>query len=58
MSDDLTKRRPQDSSKISLTERWEVDYWTRELGVSEIRLRQAVAAVGHGSAAVRRHLGK
>jgi hypothetical protein len=58
MSDDLTKRRPQDANKISLTEPWEVRYWTQALGVTEPQLRSAVSAVGHSTSAVRRHLGK
>jgi hypothetical protein len=58
MTDNLHLRRPQDASKISLTERWEVDYWCRALGVSEQQLRDAVAKVGHGAAAVRQHFGK
>jgi len=56
MSDDLTKKRPQDSSKISLTEPWEVDYWTNVLGVTETRLRQLVKQYGHSAAEVRKHL--
>jgi hypothetical protein len=58
MSDNLNLRGPQDRSKISLTEAWEVRYWTGALGVTEAQLRAAVAAVGNGAAAVRRHLGK
>jgi hypothetical protein len=58
MSDDLTKRQPQDKSKISLTEEWEVRYWTRALGVTEAQLRAAVKLVGHGTAAVKKQLGK
>ncbi|MFH6950992.1 DUF3606 domain-containing protein [Flavobacterium sp. FlaQc-51] len=58
MSDDLGKKRPQDSSKISLTESWEVNYWCKELGISEVELREAVKAVGHSAAAVRKYLGK
>jgi len=58
MADDPHKKRPQDSSKISLTERWEVEYWTKELGVSESKLREAVGKVGHGAAAVREWLKK
>lgn len=56
--DDLTKRRPQDASRISLTERWEVEYWTHALGVSEAKLREIVKEVGHSAAAVKRKLGK
>jgi len=57
-NDDLSKKRPQDSSKISLTESWEVDYWCKALGVSETTLRAAVKAVGHSASAVRKYLGK
>ncbi|MDQ6472530.1 DUF3606 domain-containing protein [Flavobacterium sp. LHD-80] len=57
-NDDLSKKRPQDSSKISLTESWEVTYWCGALGVSEAKLREAVKAVGHSAAAVRGYLGK
>ena len=58
MSDDLDKRRPQDASKISLTEDWEVRYWCKKFGCTEAQLRAAVKAVGHGADAVKRHLGK
>jgi len=58
MSDDLSKKRPQDSSKISLTESWEINYWCKELGISEGKLREAVKAVGHSAAAVRKNLCK
>jgi Protein of unknown function (DUF3606). len=56
MADDLHKRRPQDASKISLTERWEIEYWTQVLGVSEAKLREAIRKVGNGAAAVREYL--
>jgi len=58
MSDDLDKRRPQDPTKISLSEAWEVRYWCKALGVTEPELRAAVKAVGNGTAGVKRHLGK
>lgn len=58
MPDNLSKKRPQDASKISLTEKWEVEYWTAALGVSEAKLREAVKTVGHAAASVRKHLGK
>ncbi|TAK84005.1 MAG: DUF3606 domain-containing protein [Aquabacterium sp.] len=58
MSDNLNLKRPQDASQISLTEPWEVRYWTQTLGVTEQKLKDAVRVVGHSAAAVRRHLGK
>lgn len=58
MSDDKTKRGPPDSQRINVNEPYEVAYWTKTLGVSEQKLRDAVRAVGVSVAAVRRHLGK
>jgi hypothetical protein len=58
MVDDKTKRRPQDSSRVSLSEDWEVDYWTERFGVSRDRLRQAVQEVGNDAEAVGRYLAR
>jgi hypothetical protein len=58
MSDDLTKKRPQDASKINIHEAWEVEYWCKALGVTKEQLIAAVKAAGVSAAAVRRHLGK
>jgi hypothetical protein len=58
LSDDLTKKRPQDSSKISTTEDWEVDYWTKTLGCTKQELINAVKAVGNLVVDVKKHLGK
>ncbi|WP_456312443.1 DUF3606 domain-containing protein [Pseudomonas shirazensis] len=57
-NDNLKKKIPQDASKISLTESWEVDYWCKELGITEAKLQEVVKAVGHSAAAVRKYLGK
>ncbi|WPV66330.1 DUF3606 domain-containing protein [Chitinophaga sp. LS1] len=56
MSDNLKRKRPQDSSKISLTEDWEVQYWCKELGVSYQKLYAAVRKVGHSTAKVRQYI--
>ena len=58
MSDDLTKRRPQDSSKINIHEPWEVNWWCAEFNCTKAQLIAAVNAVGVSAAAVRKHLGK
>lgn len=58
MSDDLTRRKPEDPTKININQSWEIDYWTKELGVSEQQLRAAVSAVGTLVADVKKHLGK
>ncbi|NMR33211.1 DUF3606 domain-containing protein [Chryseobacterium aquaticum] len=58
MSDDLSKRRPQDATKVNVNESWELDYWSKEFGVAKERLKEAVKAVGTSVAAVKRYLGK
>lgn len=58
MTDDLRKRHPQDASRISTTEAWEIDYWTHELGIDLTALRRTVAKVGNGATAVRDYLAK
>jgi hypothetical protein len=57
MPDDPTKRGPQDRSRISLEEDYEVRYWTRRFGVSKEELAEAVGAVGHSVERVSEHLG-
>jgi hypothetical protein len=58
MADDPALRGPQDRSRIALEEPHEVRYWTHKWGISRDELAEAVHAVGHGSAAVARHLGR
>ncbi|MCR6627257.1 DUF3606 domain-containing protein [Pseudoxanthomonas mexicana] len=58
MSDDKSKTGSPDRDRINLSEDYEVQYWTKELGVSEKELRDIVQAVGNTSKAVREHLGK
>jgi hypothetical protein len=58
MSDDKTKTGPQDASRINVNEDYEVDYWTKALGVSAETLRRAVDQVGVSADAVRAHLAR
>jgi hypothetical protein len=58
MPDDRSKRGPQDAARINVHERWELEYWTQELGVTEKELRDAVEQVGPMAKDVRSHLGK
>ena len=58
MSDDLTNRGPQDRARINVNEDHELRYWTKELGVSEQQLKEAVKAVGVSVEAVKQHLRK
>jgi hypothetical protein len=57
MSDNLKIRQPLDAKKVNVHEQWELSYWTKQLGVSAERLKQAVQAVGPMVADVKRHLG-
>ncbi|MCE6989853.1 DUF3606 domain-containing protein [Dyadobacter sp. CY323] len=58
MADDKTKRGPADSSRINLSEDYEVAYWTEALGVSKEKLVEAVKETGTSAKAVREYLGK
>ena len=46
MSDDLSKRGPQDRNRVNVNEEWERKYWCKEFGCTEQQLRDAVKAVG------------
>jgi hypothetical protein len=56
--DDLKKKGAADRSQINLHEAWEVDYWTKELGVSKGELAKLIKKVGNSAAAVRKELGR
>ena len=56
MSDDKIKTRPQDSARIDVNEDDERQYWSKQLGVSELELRDAVRDVGVSAERVREHL--
>jgi hypothetical protein len=58
MSDDTSKRGPQDRSRVNVNESWELSYWTKEFKVSADELRAAVKEVGPSVEAVRKKLGK
>ena len=57
MPDNIPHRGLQHSNTINVHVKWEVDYWTRELGVSEMELVQAVMAAGSAVKSVKHHLG-
>jgi len=58
MSDDTSKRGPQDSSRISMSEDYEVRYWTEKFGVSREELQRAVDTVGNSASAVQSHFNR
>ena len=56
--DNKTKTGSPDNKLINTSENYEVEYWSKEFGVSAEQLRAAVKAVGNSVAAVKKHLGK
>jgi hypothetical protein len=56
MADDPSKRGPQDRSRISLSEDYEVRYWCKKFGVTPDILRTAVEKVGNSAEAVEKEL--
>lgn len=44
--DNLQRPGPEDPKKINVNQPWEIDYWTKELGISKEKLRSLVKKVG------------
>jgi hypothetical protein len=47
-----------DRDRINIHENYEVEYWTKTLGISAEELRKAVEAAGTSADAVRKHIKK
>ena len=58
MADDLKNRGPQDRSRINTSEEHELQYWTKELGVSATDLKRLVQMHGSSAAKIREVVGK
>lgn len=58
MPDNLKNTGKQDDSRINVNQDHEVSYWTKELGVTADRLKEAVKAVGPMVKDVKKYLGK
>ena len=56
MVDDLTRKAPEDPTKINVNQSWEIQYWAKKLGVTEQQLKTAVKAVGPIVKDVKRYL--
>lgn len=54
--DNLKEKGPQDRSRISLSEEWELQWWTDTLGISTDQLKEAVSKVGNSADKVREYL--
>jgi hypothetical protein len=46
MADNKSQTRPQDASRVSMNEDYEVRYWTEKFKCSREELEEAVKAVG------------
>ena len=58
MSDDLKNRGKQDDIRINVNQDYELRDWSKRLGVTPEKLKEAVRTVGVLAKDVRRHLGK
>ena len=58
MPDNLKKRHPQDGDRIHVTQEWELDYWSKEFGITPEELIAAVSAVGDSADAVKKYIKK
>jgi hypothetical protein len=56
MADDRTLKSEQDRSRISLSEPYEIQYWTKKFGVTAAELRDAVKKVGNSAEVVEKEL--
>jgi hypothetical protein len=56
MSDDKTRAHGQDRDRINVHEDYELRDWSKSLGVTPERLKEAVQAVGDRAEKVRQYL--
>lgn len=56
MPDNTRITGPQDPQTINLSQKHEIDYWTRALSTTETKLRAAVAEVGNNVEDVKEYL--
>lgn len=47
MQDDLLDWKPADNETVTVSDPWDLDYWTRYFQVNGNRLRKAIAVVGN-----------
>lgn len=57
MADDLNRKGPEDPTRINVNQPWELDWWSKRLGVSIEEIKRAVKQVGPLVAKVKQHLG-
>lgn len=54
--DNKNKVGSPDRDRINIHENYEVEYWTKTLGITAEELRKAVDAAGTSAEAVRKHI--
>lgn len=54
--DDLSKKKPQDSSKVNIHEEYEVDYWCKTFNCTKLQLKKAVDEVGVSKDKIKKYL--
>lgn len=57
MSDNPLEPGPQEYDRVNVNVESEVEYWSRELGISRARLAEVIEDVGPRVADIRRNLG-
>jgi Protein of unknown function (DUF3606) len=58
MSDNLQDRGKPDRDRVNVHEKWELDRWAKEFGVTPERLKQAEKKVGPMVKDIKKELGK
>jgi hypothetical protein len=58
MPETVKDRRPSDRSQINVNEKWELDYWAKELRLSPARLKTLVREHGGSISSIRKGLDK
>jgi hypothetical protein len=58
MADDKSNRGPADRARVNIHEPYEVEYWSKEFGVTPAKLREPVGKHGVMAADIRKALGK
>ena len=58
MSDDTSRRGPQDRSRVNVQQDHELQYWSKKWGISPEELKRIVDQVGPSTKDVARRLGK
>lgn len=56
MPDDLTKKIPQDASRINIHQEHEMNYWADKFGCKKEKLKEVVKKVGDSAEEVEKYL--